>query len=245
MIAEWFYTKLGQRVGPVSFEVLQQMAAQGKLRPTDEVHKTGWPQWVPAGSISGLFAALAPTGVAALRIDPSSGWASKTADLGDYDAPPTAVSSLRGQRLLVAGIGAGVLLFAMSVGVVVAVVGKVAKPCPERAWNIPVGQHRYWVIDFNAGDDVWIKVTSELDSDVDLFVFTDGVKMKAWEESYNIDMNVDFCLAYDNSLSKDCYVRFKAPHTGAYYVVVANRYSFDQRHRNRANSGKLTFHPVR
>lgn len=52
----WFYTSEGERVGPVSFEELKDMAEQGTLNPRlDLVWKKGNAEWLPAGRIDGLF----------------------------------------------------------------------------------------------------------------------------------------------------------------------------------------------
>ncbi len=57
---EWFYTKDGQRVGPVSLEELQTLAASGGLQPSDMVWKQGMAQWTPAVSVSELGTSLMP-----------------------------------------------------------------------------------------------------------------------------------------------------------------------------------------
>jgi hypothetical protein len=145
--------------------------------------------------------------------------------------------------LLVVCVGCGVLAAFINAGA--SSLKAAAKPSPERTWNLPVGRHQAWILPFNKDDDVTIKVKSDFDSDVDLFVFSDEAKMNALMFSGNVERNVGFCVAFDNSPSKDCYVRFVAPQTGNYYVVVANRNSLDQPRRNRANSGKLTFYPAR
>jgi hypothetical protein len=55
MSAQWFYSRGGQRQGPVSSKQFQRMAAVGQLQPTDLVWKDGMEQWVTASSIKGLF----------------------------------------------------------------------------------------------------------------------------------------------------------------------------------------------
>ncbi|HSP44207.1 MAG TPA: DUF4339 domain-containing protein, partial [Luteolibacter sp.] len=52
----WYYTCEGERLGPISFEELRAMAAEGKLDPRlDMVWKQGTEQWLPAGQTHGLF----------------------------------------------------------------------------------------------------------------------------------------------------------------------------------------------
>jgi hypothetical protein len=245
MLAEWYYADQGQRQGPVTFDVLQKLAAAGALRPADLVWKPGLPQWVSASTQAGLFAGSAPV---LPRVDGVSPRA--PAQPWGYQPPqsslPAPARSNGKQWIATLVIGGVVVLLATVCGVVLAVVGATAgKPSPERTWNLRTGEHDSWAIPFNQGDEVCIQVVSNFDSDVDLFVFTDEAKMNTMAAAGNIDQSVHLCIAYDNGLSKDCYVRFIAPQTGTYYVVVANRKSWDEPHRNRANSGKLTFRPVR
>lgn len=55
MANEWYYTKSGQRFGPVSGQQLKELAAKGELGAGDLVWKAGMAQWMPAKSITGLF----------------------------------------------------------------------------------------------------------------------------------------------------------------------------------------------
>jgi hypothetical protein len=260
MVPEWYYADQGQQQGPVTFADLQGLAAEGRLRPSDLVWKTGWPNWAAAGTQPGLFAAPA---TATQRLDR----APAPCALAWEDVPPDPWDQGRSiyarreyQRRVSAGnsfaafaFGAGLLLFVVACGVVAGIVTtrgtgdqpKQTAKNDERTWRLDTGTHQSWTIPFNFGDDVTIRVTSDHDSDVDLFVFADEAKMNALMRSGNVERSVGLCVAYDNSPSKDCYVRFRAPRTGTYYVLVANRNSLDQPHRNQPNSGKLTFFPVR
>lgn len=52
----WFYTREGERIGPVSFSALRVKAADGALNPRlDLVWTQGMESWRPAGEIEGLF----------------------------------------------------------------------------------------------------------------------------------------------------------------------------------------------
>lgn len=52
----WFYTREGERLGPVSFEDLRKKASQGELNPRlDMAWTQGQSEWKPAGEIEGLF----------------------------------------------------------------------------------------------------------------------------------------------------------------------------------------------
>lgn len=54
--AAWFYTRDGERNGPVPFEELQNLARAGALNPrSDHAWTQGMDTWLPAGEIDGLF----------------------------------------------------------------------------------------------------------------------------------------------------------------------------------------------
>jgi hypothetical protein len=52
----WFYSRDGERIGPVAFAELRAKAMNSELRPrTDMVWTQGMAEWKPAGEIDGLF----------------------------------------------------------------------------------------------------------------------------------------------------------------------------------------------
>ena len=55
--AAWYCTRGKQRVGPLSWAQLQQMAASGQLKGSDMILQAGTERWLPAASAKGLFAA--------------------------------------------------------------------------------------------------------------------------------------------------------------------------------------------
>ena len=55
MQGAWFYGVAANRLGPVSPEVLQQMAHTGQITPLTLVWSDGMPSWVPAGTLPVLF----------------------------------------------------------------------------------------------------------------------------------------------------------------------------------------------
>lgn len=55
MATEWYYSKDGQQVGPVSANDLKQLVAGGKLQSADQIWKKGMADWVPVSSVKGLF----------------------------------------------------------------------------------------------------------------------------------------------------------------------------------------------
>jgi hypothetical protein len=57
----WFYTREGERIGPVTFSELRVKAAESALNPRlDMVWTQGMADWKPAGEIEGLFEKRAP-----------------------------------------------------------------------------------------------------------------------------------------------------------------------------------------
>lgn len=57
MSATWYYSMNGQQAGPVTQQELQQLVAQGMVKPQDLVWNQGMPNWVPAMQVPGLVPA--------------------------------------------------------------------------------------------------------------------------------------------------------------------------------------------
>jgi len=58
----WFYTATGERLGPVDFDRLRELAATGQLNPRVDLCWTkGMDDWRPAGEIDGLYDKKKPT----------------------------------------------------------------------------------------------------------------------------------------------------------------------------------------
>lgn len=55
MSDQWYCSREGNRIGPVSTEQIREAVGAGKLLPTDLVWKTGMTEWMPANRITGLF----------------------------------------------------------------------------------------------------------------------------------------------------------------------------------------------
>jgi len=55
MATSWYYSRAGQKLGPVSSAQLKDLAASNGLGPADLVWKQGMADWVPANRIKGLF----------------------------------------------------------------------------------------------------------------------------------------------------------------------------------------------
>jgi DNA-directed RNA polymerase subunit RPC12/RpoP len=54
---QWMYYVGGQQLGPVTSAQLKQLAATGRLAPSDRVWREGMTKWVPASMVKGLFSA--------------------------------------------------------------------------------------------------------------------------------------------------------------------------------------------
>ncbi len=59
-MAGWYCAIDGRQYGPVDQAVLWQWAHEGRIRPTDMVWAEGWPAWVPAGGVGGMFTGAPP-----------------------------------------------------------------------------------------------------------------------------------------------------------------------------------------
>jgi hypothetical protein len=93
----WYYTKNGQRYGPVPDDRLRQMAATGELQPADMLWKEGMAQWVPAHAIQGLMAGAPGTkAMTPQPLPPTSAattYRSGPVHQPAVDAPPVAASA--------------------------------------------------------------------------------------------------------------------------------------------------------
>ena len=55
MSSQWFFSRQGTRTGPVTSERLKALAETGQVAPSDLAWKEGMPEWVPVGTLDGLF----------------------------------------------------------------------------------------------------------------------------------------------------------------------------------------------
>ena len=55
MADEWYFMKSGRKIGPLSSKTIVELAASGKLLPTDRIQKKGAASWQEASSVKGLF----------------------------------------------------------------------------------------------------------------------------------------------------------------------------------------------
>lgn len=61
--AGWFYTSGDAELGPVSLEVLKQLAAEGQITSADFLWTEGMQQWVEATTVLGLNSGESPIGI--------------------------------------------------------------------------------------------------------------------------------------------------------------------------------------
>ena len=61
MAEQWYVARGKEKLGPFSAAQLKALATQGRLLPTDMLHKEGLPKWVTASSAQGLFATTTAT----------------------------------------------------------------------------------------------------------------------------------------------------------------------------------------
>jgi hypothetical protein len=54
-MANWFYLRDGERLGPYTYRHVRRLALSGRLSPHDPVWRDGMGRWVPAGVVRGLF----------------------------------------------------------------------------------------------------------------------------------------------------------------------------------------------
>lgn len=53
-MADWYYLKSGEQKGPVTREVIQELAGAGQLQRSDQVWTQGMKEWLPAESVPEL-----------------------------------------------------------------------------------------------------------------------------------------------------------------------------------------------
>lgn len=51
----WYYAKGDEKIGPISSAELKQVAASGRLLPSDYVWRTDWQEWKRADTLKNLF----------------------------------------------------------------------------------------------------------------------------------------------------------------------------------------------
>jgi hypothetical protein len=214
MSEQWYYAKHGQQLGPVAADVIRQMAATGQLSPADLVWKDGMPEWTPARSVPGLFAApsayvpVSGQEVEGYQLAPEAPRRPEPVLPRTYGGEeewpePRRRAPPRGNpALLWLGVGGAVVL----VIVVVVLLVIFLQPGNPRSFNIQAGEMKVFHIPFQQGVKAEIWITSRNNTDIDVFVYDPLGNKVAW----------------DTRFDKDCYVPFVPQHTGTYKVEVVN-----------------------
>ncbi len=113
-MGQWHCLIGGQQYGPVSEEDLRAWIRQGRVRPADMVWSDGMADWVPAGSVPGLFAGAGPVPVQAGGTGPST-WFGTGGQTPNWELNTQAREILRGRWGL--AVGFCVLLFLIQIGI--------------------------------------------------------------------------------------------------------------------------------
>ncbi len=216
MAEEWYYAKQGKQLGPVSTDYLTQLASSGQLQPTDLIWKEGMASWAPARiAARHLFpepaAAAVPLREDVYQVEEHEPAAQvpiyrsrRLEEDEPYEDRPRRRSRQRGgnQALVIIGIGVGVLVV---IGVVILLV-VMLQPGNPRTFTIQAGEMKPFHVTFKQGVKAEVWITSERNTDIDLFVFD--------ERGQKITMDTRF--------DKDCYVTFVPPQTQTYKLEVVN-----------------------
>jgi hypothetical protein len=221
---QWYYALNGRQLGPVSFVILQQFASNGQLSPTDLVWTAGMPKWAPAESVPDLLPSR-PEGPPRLpespfalsspprRYPPGPGLDEPRWGREPRSAPPGGLSSAGKAWLIVGCVAIAVVVGVALIGLV-SLSGGLANPANPTTFQLGKGDMRTFHITFEGGKRAQIWVTSERNTDVDLFVLQAGTPLE------EIEMNF---VTKDDGMQKDCYVEWTPATTQTYQVIVWNR----------------------
>ncbi|MCC6418275.1 MAG: DUF4339 domain-containing protein [Gemmataceae bacterium] len=250
MADEWYYAKNGQQLGPVSRDELKQYTSAGQLRPNDLVWTEGMANWAPAQTVPGLFPAI-PTS------RPVRTLAAETYRLNDVENPARPPvrplerdygpeedeeeeeerpryrrrRSSSGANPVLIAVGALVGILVVVGGIIlIATLARQRNPDNPTSFSLRKGTAHTLRIKFPANTKAEVWVTSQFDSDVDIFVHDSDDKL----------------VVRDEGLSKDCYVTWHVPREQIYKVEVVNRVHQHpvMRHRNRDNECSVRYSPA-
>jgi hypothetical protein len=197
MADQWYYEANGQQTGPVDLAELQRLAAAGQLQPTDLVWKAGMHQWAPAGGTRGLFPgerglldlpistapepappAAVPEAVPAAETSPRPRQGPRPVAVRTHKSAPPPTGMSPGAKVAIwTGIGVSVLVV-----VVIAIVIIVSARSEQGDPAIVNGRGSYVVkfvqngrdsraVRFTTGRQVWITLTSDRNTAIQLSVF--------------------------------------------------------------------------
>lgn len=234
-MAEWYYSLGTQQKGPVSLDVLRQLAASGKLQRVDMVWREGMIEWQKAGQVDGIFSrAEAPVRrrAPADEIEPLRRRSQSVEVVDDEDDldddRPQRKKKRRKERspaamagIIGGSIGGGILVLIIVIVLLVRSgrgdgAGDNGRPAALQGGNVYTvtlrpGQDNMRTFTFQQGKRVEVLVRTPQgwlrNPDVDLFITRTG--------------DQGFELA-DEDISKDCYLEFIVPVTDQYMIEVTN-----------------------
>jgi hypothetical protein len=207
----------------VELTELQRLASAGQLQPSDLVWRPGMPLWIPAEDTRGLFAPqrlqypappaplapqVVPVEVAAGAPAPAAGPAPVRPPARPRPRTPAGMST--GAKVaLFGGLAAAAVLVVILVIVLASKRGPRVAPAHDRGTytvNLNENARDVRFVRFAANHWVTISVTSDFNTDVDLYVFDDRGAQ----------------IASDIRPDRDCFVNFRAPRSGMYRIEVVN-----------------------
>ncbi len=229
----WYYTAGGQQAGPVSEAQLRQLAAGGHLNAGDMVWHEGMPQWAPASTVPGLVPEPVPR--RGPVDEPPRRYADRDdddrrsrdefdrdeldrdrgrgryRDDEEFDDRPRrrrrqAGMSTGAKVAIGLGVGGGVLLLLIVVIVVIVIIAN-SDPPNQRTFSIEPGETKTYFANFRAGQRTEVRVNTQKNTDIDLFIFEPGNPMP---------------IVWDDRDVKDCYIVFQPRVTGQYRLEVRN-----------------------
>lgn len=145
MSATWYYSVNGQQAGPVTQPELQQLIAQGMVKPQDLVWNQGMPNWIPAMQIPGLVpAGPQPGGYPGQPQPQFGGYQQPGYPQGGYPqpgyqgpvgyAPPAQDHKGKAIGSLICGI-IGLFFCGIVLGIIAVVLGSGAKKAMQQSGN--------------------------------------------------------------------------------------------------------------
>ncbi len=229
---EWYYAKNGQQLGPVSTAVITQMASTGQLAPGDLVWREGMPNWAPAHTVRAIYPETPPT-ASAVPAAPASAEAQVyglspdaapaaaapylnplaepdtphvSPDEEYWDRPRRRRKQQNNANVIVLVIGISVAVLLVVVLIILIATGVLFGSNNPRTFDIGPGEKKTFQITFPAGKKAEIWITSQRNTDIDIFVKD--------ETGREVAKDVDF--------NKDCYVTFEPARTQTFTVEVVN-----------------------
>lgn len=234
-MAEWYYALGNQQKGPVSLDVLRQLAASGKLHRTDMVWREGMVEWKKASQVDGIFSRAEADTVR--RRAPSSQdeplrRRSQAVDIVDDDDDdyaddrPRRKKKRRKERspgamaaIIGGSVGGGILI----VIVVIVLLVRSGRGDGDNGRPAALQGGNTYTVTLRPGQDNMRTFTFQQGKKVEVLVRTP----QGWLRNPDVDLYITrvgdpaFELA-DIDFSKDCYLNFVVPVADQYMIEVTN-----------------------